>query len=136
MPRLCALLAFAAVVSEAAQGGNGEKRRPLDPELLVRANALAERLVTCSFAPLLGAFVGEGLWQSGNTIETLARLAALQSAPPRWAHVFNDSLRQPVIVDQCNDDHQVSVQGSPPPAPRCAPNASVFGGRSYPIAGR
>lgn len=77
----------------------------------VRALALADRLVTCNYSPVLGVFDGEALWQSGNTIESLSNLIALcedsQQNASRWVGVLASTFANtPVIVDNCFDDHQ------------------------------
>lgn len=82
-----------------------------------RAFALADRIVTCAYAPPLGVFATEALWQSGNTLESLSSAIALlrdgvgeAAAPGRvaaWLGVLNNSFaKTPVIVDNCFDDHQ------------------------------
>ncbi len=74
----------------------------------VRALAETDRLITCTYDRLQGVFVGEGLWQSGNTVETLANMIIAGKGPAaEWATILENTYeRTPVIVDQCNDDHQ------------------------------
>ena len=76
-------------------------------DLPSRALALADRFVTCLYDPTTGTFDSfEALWQSGNTLETLARLSIALNTT-RWATVFSSSYTAtPVIVDNCFDDHQ------------------------------
>jgi hypothetical protein len=69
------------------------------------ATILADRMATCSFAPALGVFVGEQLWQSGATMETVANVL-LSGPPPRLTAALQQLLntsfaRTPVIVDNC-----------------------------------
>ena len=69
------------------------------------ATVLADRLTACSFSPALGIFVGEQLWQSGATLETVGN-ALLAHPPPRLQaallQLLNASFaRTPVIVDNC-----------------------------------
>ena len=68
---------------------------------------MADRFVTCLFDPSTGTFDSyEALWQSGNTLETLARLSIALNTTV-WASVFSAAFAQtPVIVDNCFDDHQ------------------------------
>jgi hypothetical protein len=54
----------AAVVADAGSA-------VLNADMGVRAQALADRLITCDYVNLTGTFV-ENLWQSGNTIEVCA----------------------------------------------------------------
>ena len=80
----------------------------------VRASMLADRLLACNFVNATGTFDFEGLWQSGNTLETLAYLCsgpAAAGAPPglcsRVRAAFTAAFAlTPVIVDNCFDDHQ------------------------------
>ena len=108
-PRLGAALLFAACASGLA---NAAPQR----DYAARGLALLDRLVTCDYAAPLGVFDTEALWQSGNTIESLANAIALlqdigeAAAPGRgaaWLALLNNTFaKTPVIVDQCFDDHQ------------------------------
>jgi predicted alpha-1,6-mannanase (GH76 family) len=92
------------------------------------ATVLADRLTACSFSPPLGIFVGEQLWQSGATMETVANVL-LASPPPRLQAALQQLLnasfdRTPVIVDNC------LFVPFPVPAPSVVLHLSVFG--AYP----
>ena len=83
------------------------------PPYAASAAVLADRLTACSYSPALGVFVGEGLWQTGSTLETVgdALLAAAPPLPPRLrssllAVLEASYARLPAIVDNCFDDHQ------------------------------
>jgi hypothetical protein len=66
----------------------------------------ADRVVSCQFRQFDGTFFGEGLWQSGNTLETLSSLM-LAVNYTRWAAVLEDAYEKTKpIVDNCFDDHQ------------------------------
>ncbi len=72
----------------------------------IRSLAEMDRLVTCNYQPLTGDFSGEGLWQSGNTMESLANVE-LYFNNTRWLSNIEISFeRTPIIVDHCFDDHQ------------------------------
>jgi phosphatidate phosphatase APP1 len=85
-------------------------------ENLVRAQALVDRIVTCNYVESSGVFTGEGLWQSGNTLESICNTLMLSAASNMstqanltgWTSLIaNTFANTPVIVDQCFDDHQV-----------------------------
>jgi predicted alpha-1,6-mannanase (GH76 family) len=119
---LLATAVCALVAAPAAAAASGSARAASLPAsnssagFAVRAFAELERLVTCDYLPLVGAFVGEAEWQSGNTLETLSlgMLALARSGPSAapgrlatWAGVLNNSYHVTGdIVDQCFDDHQ------------------------------
>ena len=80
---------------------------PAGSEVRGRALALADRTVACVYTNATGLFRGEALWQSGNTIETLANAALLAGEPRKWYALFNNTYaKTPDIVDNCFDDHQ------------------------------
>jgi len=109
-------LAASAAAPAPARATAPAASSPPQQDYAARAFALADRLVTCAYAPPLGVFATEALWQSGNTLETLSSTIALldvvgeAAAPGRtaaWLAVLNNSFaKTPVIVDQCFDDHQ------------------------------
>ncbi len=76
-----------------------------------RAEDVLTRMVTCFGKPYSHPFFVEQLWQSGNTLETIANLIdaspqrelARQKWLPELRAVFNST---PVFVDTCNDDFQ------------------------------
>ena len=86
---------------------------PAWPPYAASAVVLADRLTACSYAPALGVFVGEGLWQTGSTLETVgtALLPGAPPLPPRLRASLLAALgasfeKLPPIVDHCFDDHQ------------------------------
>jgi predicted alpha-1,6-mannanase (GH76 family) len=105
-----ALLAAAAAGAAAAAAASAA---PFNATAGARAAVLADRLLVCNWVPALGSFDFEGLWQSGNTLETLAYFCASgagQREPGLCSRVraaFAAAFAKlPVIVDQCFDDHQ------------------------------
>lgn len=105
----------ASAGASAAAPSHAGAAPPQNASFAVRAAVVADRLLTCSWVPAVGAFDFEGLWQSGNTLETLAYLCA-PGAPAavrepalcgRVAAAFAQAYElQPAIVDNCFDDHQ------------------------------
>lgn len=72
-----------------------------------RALVAADRLIHCKYDTTSGTWNGEALWQSGNSIESLANLAIAEANVTLYAEVFwNSYLRTAPVVDQCFDDHQ------------------------------
>ena len=79
----------------------------------------AERLVKCAYDYASGTFALEGLWQTGNTLESLAAAIDLlprvgvPAAPGRstqWNDVLlNSFAKLPTIIGDCFDDHQWCV---------------------------
>jgi hypothetical protein len=105
MPRLIAL----ALAAACACAGAAASSTPSDYGLLLRAEAMAERLVTCNFSPSSGTFDdGEALWQSGNTIEALSNLMLADPAlVPQYSQVLEAAYQRTApVVDTCFDDHQ------------------------------
>jgi hypothetical protein len=101
MGRAPAVLLTAAATASVTTGA------ALDPRFAVRAAATASQLVTCAYNASSGVWPAEDLWQSGNTIETLARLQLVDPARNNYTALFaNTFALTPVIVDQCFDDHQ------------------------------
>lgn len=97
--RVLALTAAAVAVANAA-----------DPQLMLRATWLAETMVQCDYDENGGVFPSDALWQSGNTVETLANYMAVSNTSSASSLVqtllANTYLRTPIVVDNCFDDHQ------------------------------
>lgn len=71
-----------------------------------RSLAIVDRLVQCAVAPGTAVFLGEGLWQSGNTLESMSNIM-MATNTSLWAPFLEKAYNTtPVIVDQCFDDHQ------------------------------
>ena len=79
----------------------------LDANFFSRALVTGDRLVTCSYNwTFVNGFPSEALWQSFNTLETLANIQIAEQST-RWSAVFANTYKTtPVIVDNCFDDHQ------------------------------
>ena len=98
MPRLLPLVLATGVAAAAAA---------TSPRFAVRAAATAGQLINCSYDASSGVFANEGLWESGNTIESLAISMMADSVANNFTALFtNTYLRTPIIVDSCFDDHQ------------------------------
>ena len=102
------MLSFVVVIAAAAAAAPAPAAAAA--EYAQRALFLADRMAACAFAPALGVFLDEQLWQSGASLETMAN-ALLADPPPRLradlAAVFAAAFsKTPVIVDNCFDDHQ------------------------------
>lgn len=124
---LCIVLSLSLVSAIAASAGS-----PFTPA----AHILADRLTECSYAPNLGFFLGEQLWQSGATMETISN-TLLSSPPPRLQAALQAVLagsfsKTPVIVDNClcvcaTAPHtRLPVPGSPVPGSPAPPATSVI----------
>ena len=103
MPRMRAhLLSLVAAAAAAA----GAPAVPLDPALFLRALSTADRLVSCAYNASSGTFgATEDLWQSGNTLESLAWLSVASGDGRYLPLLANSFARTPAIVDHCFDDH-------------------------------
>ena len=75
----------------------------LDPTYGVRALAGIDRLVTCSYNASTGIFPGDALWQSGNTLETLANYMVAANSSKWNSLLENTFAKTPVIIDNCFD---------------------------------
>ncbi|EDQ90159.1 uncharacterized protein MONBRDRAFT_24681 [Monosiga brevicollis MX1] len=78
-------------------------------DLEVRAVNLADGLIQCQYNTSQGIFPTEDLWQSGNTLDTLAALSlALRNhSRDRYGDIFaNTFARTAAVLDKCFDDHQ------------------------------
>lgn len=74
-----------------------------------RAVVTADRITRCTYDVDAAVWVGEALWQSGNTLESLSNLALANQTLNQTLFrslLTNSYLRTAPVVDKCFDDHQ------------------------------